>query len=137
SPRRPMSGVSRHCTASFSPNPAQRPSIDRPTDLWLPDETPSLNVSAVRSNFRYTPEGPVPAPAFMTSISASPSSPTPEGLSPLHVWRAARKHWLLVLFVTAAVTAAAVFYALGHKTIYRSTATLLIDPDPPRPPGKA
>lgn len=78
----------------------------------------------------------MPAPAFMTSISASQSSPTPEGLSPLHVWRAARKHWLLVLFVTAAVTAAAVFYALGHKTIYRSTATLLIDPDPPRPLGK-
>ena len=43
---------------------------------------------------------------------------------------------MLGVLVAITVMAANVFYTIGEKRIYEATATLLIDPDPPRPLGK-
>ena len=59
-----------------------------------------------------------------------------EGLTATQVWLAARKHWLLIVVVCSAVTAATAFYVLGQKRIYRSATTILIDPNPPQPLGE-
>jgi capsular exopolysaccharide synthesis family protein len=53
-----------------------------------------------------------------------------------HFWRALRKHWPVVVGLTAAVSLVVTFYTLREKKIYRSGATLMIDPSPPRPLGK-
>ncbi len=55
----------------------------------------------------------------------------------LRALRSLQKHWLLAAVVTASVTAAAAFYALGRPKIYRASATLLIDPTPPKPLGQS
>jgi polysaccharide biosynthesis transport protein len=66
--------------------------------------------------------------------SLAPAHP-PEGLTLLQVWKAARKHWALVAFSAAACAVAAVFFSLGQTVHYRSSATVLIDPNLPRPLG--
>jgi polysaccharide biosynthesis transport protein len=48
---------------------------------------------------------------------------------------ALRKHWLLASTVTGLVFAAAVFITLGMTRIYEATATVLFDPNVPRPLG--
>ena len=72
-------------------------------------------------------------------FSLTPQTP-PEGaadpIPPLLVWQAVRKHWPLVLAAMAVTVAATIFYLAGKPIIYRSTATVLIDPMPPSPLGK-
>lgn len=48
---------------------------------------------------------------------------------------AVRKHWLIVAVVTCVVSFAVTFYTLGQTKIYEAEATLLFDPQPPRPLG--
>lgn len=55
---------------------------------------------------------------------------------PLQLLGYVRKHWLLSLLITASVTGATIFYTLGQTKIYRSQATVLIDPSAPRPLGQ-
>ncbi|HEY5956807.1 MAG TPA: polysaccharide biosynthesis tyrosine autokinase [Polyangiaceae bacterium] len=50
--------------------------------------------------------------------------------------RALKKHWLLAIIVSLGVFAAFAFYTVGQKRIYRATAMVQIDPNPPRPLGK-
>ncbi len=57
-------------------------------------------------------------------------------LTPLFAWRALRKHWPLVIGTVVALTLATAFYTLGKTKIYSATATLQIDPNPPKPLGK-
>lgn len=58
-----------------------------------------------------------------------------EGVDVLAIWRDVRKYWLMVLAVTLAVSSAITFWTLGQKKIYRSSATVMFDPNPPRPLG--
>jgi capsular exopolysaccharide synthesis family protein len=50
--------------------------------------------------------------------------------------RAVKKHWLLATIVCVTVFVAFAFYTVGQKRIYRATAMVQIDPNPPRPLGK-
>lgn len=50
--------------------------------------------------------------------------------------RAVRKHWVSSTVVAMAVLAASAFYTIGQTRIYRATATIQIDPNPPLPLGK-
>jgi succinoglycan biosynthesis transport protein ExoP len=50
--------------------------------------------------------------------------------------RIARKRWPLVLGVAVAISLAVTFLTLGTKKIYQATATVLFDPNPPRPLGR-
>lgn len=64
----------------------------------------------------------------------NPDSAPP--LDPLAVWRMVRKHWALALATALAVALAVTFYTLGEKKIYQASATVQLDPNPPRPLGK-
>jgi len=57
------------------------------------------------------------------------------GLDLSSVVRALRKHWPVVLSVTAIVGIAVTFYTLGQKKIYSASSTVMFDPSPPRPLG--
>ncbi len=52
------------------------------------------------------------------------------------MWRALRKHWTVAIATTVFVMLAVAFYTLGQTKIYRSTATIQIDPSAPQPLGK-
>ena len=52
------------------------------------------------------------------------------------VWKAIKKRWLAGIAVLIGVILASVFYTVGQKRIYRASATILIDPSPPRPLGQ-
>ena len=51
------------------------------------------------------------------------------------VWGAIRKGWVIIAALTLAATLVATFYTLGQTKIYESEATILFDPQPPRPLG--
>ncbi len=51
------------------------------------------------------------------------------------VSRAVRKHWVTTLAVALAITFGAAFWTLSQKKIYEAHATVLFDPNPPRPLG--
>jgi succinoglycan biosynthesis transport protein ExoP len=57
-------------------------------------------------------------------------------LSADSLWRTFRKRWPMILMLTAAVSLAVTFYTLSQTKIYRSSATIAIDPNPPRPLGR-
>jgi succinoglycan biosynthesis transport protein ExoP len=74
-------------------------------------------------------------------MSSSLLPPTPvagggEFFTALQIWQVLRKHWGLMLAAMAAAAIATTFYLMGRTTIYRSSATVLIDPMPPSPLGK-
>jgi uncharacterized protein involved in exopolysaccharide biosynthesis len=56
-------------------------------------------------------------------------------LSPLALWLAVRKNWLLACIITLTVTAGVAFYTFGQTRIYEVSATILFDPRVPRPLG--
>lgn len=51
-------------------------------------------------------------------------------------WRIVSKHWATALSTLIFVALSVTFYTLGQKKIYQSTATVLFDPNPPRPLGR-
>jgi polysaccharide biosynthesis transport protein len=61
-----------------------------------------------------------------------PEAPT----SPMAAWRILRKHWAIALATALAVSLTVTFYTLGQTKIYRATAIIQFDPNPPRPLGK-
>ena len=76
---------------------------------------------------------------------SSPLSPKPptaverasEGaLSPAVVWQMVRKYWSTALAAALVVSLAATFNTLGQVKIYQAQATILFDPNPPRPLGQ-
>lgn len=73
-------------------------------------------------------EIPSAAPAARPSLEDS-------RWSPLVLWIAIRKHWIIVVATTLAVSLMVTFYTLGQKRIYECSATVLFDPQPPRPLG--
>jgi polysaccharide biosynthesis transport protein len=56
--------------------------------------------------------------------------------APMAFVRAARKHWLLVVFVTVTVAVGVGAFTLTRTRIYQAQATILFDATPPRPLGK-
>ena len=56
-------------------------------------------------------------------------------LSTVAVWRIIRKHWLVVCLLTLVVGAGMSFYTLGVTKVYEAKATIMFDPDIPRPLG--
>ncbi len=55
--------------------------------------------------------------------------------SPGQLIAAIRKHWIVAVVITLAISLGVAFYTLGQKKIYQAEATLLFDPQPPRPLG--
>ena len=56
--------------------------------------------------------------------------------SAVQIWLAIRKNWPLVAALIALVTAGTAFYSLGQTKIYEATATIMFDPNVPRPLGE-
>lgn len=94
-----------------------------PTSEWL-SSTPVNEPSQLPS---LPPPGPVPG-----QLSAQPET---SRFSPLALWAAIRKNLLLIIGIAIAVALGATFYTLGQKRIFEAEATLLFDPQPPRPLG--
>lgn len=53
----------------------------------------------------------------------------------LDTFKRIRKHWQLFLAVAGAIILGVTFYTLGQKKIYGSSATIIFDPNPPKPLG--
>lgn len=51
------------------------------------------------------------------------------------VWQSVRKYWITTAVTVIAVFLGVVFYTLGQKRIYEAQATIMFDPNPPRPLG--
>jgi capsular exopolysaccharide synthesis family protein len=60
-----------------------------------------------------------------------------QGANLLRALQRLRKHWLLILAITATISSVVAFYTLGQKRIYQASATVLFDPNPPRPLGRS
>ncbi|MGC4065903.1 MAG: Wzz/FepE/Etk N-terminal domain-containing protein [Polyangiaceae bacterium] len=52
------------------------------------------------------------------------------------IWRAIKKRWVTASIIAGLTIVATAFYTVGQKRIYRATATVLIDANPPKPLGK-
>jgi capsular exopolysaccharide synthesis family protein len=52
------------------------------------------------------------------------------------VWHALRKYWSISAAAAMAVMLAVTFYTMGQTKIYRSSATIQVDPSAPKPLGK-
>jgi succinoglycan biosynthesis transport protein ExoP len=76
----------------------------------------------------------VNSPSLEPAATGLPQ-PVETVVSPTAIWRAFRKNWLLVTGVAAAISLVVAFYTLGQAKIYEAKATLLFDPQPPRPLG--
>lgn len=73
----------------------------------------------------------------MTPSPATPTTPPAESAISLDsLWGAIRKGWLIIFVATASVGLAALFFTLGQTKIYEAHATILFDPQTPRPLGK-
>jgi succinoglycan biosynthesis transport protein ExoP len=66
------------------------------------------------------------------------SSPPDEerGIDIFAILRTVRKRWMLIAAITLAVALAVTFYTIGQTKIYEANATMLFDPNPPRPLGR-
>lgn len=80
-------------------------------------------------------------PRQESRIQGSVSTPKPtveeaeSGVDLAALWRPIRKHWITVIMIATLVTVAAAFYTTRQTKIYQATATVMFDPNPPRPLG--
>ncbi|NUQ75618.1 MAG: polysaccharide biosynthesis tyrosine autokinase [Polyangiaceae bacterium] len=65
-----------------------------------------------------------------------PSTLLSSSISPAVVWQIVRKHWSIALAIALAVSLAVTFRTLRETKIYEASATVLFDPNPPRPLGQ-
>lgn len=81
-----------------------------------------------------------------TDLPPSPSAAAPQGrprlrpggsdgLNLVVVWRTVRKNWAIAVVVTLALSMFVTFRTLGELKIYEAQATIIFDPNPPRPLG--
>lgn len=80
------------------------------------------------------PDLSIPPPAEKP-FPASSSGEGESRFSLLTIWHAIRKNWLVVVVVSCLVTFGVAFFTLGQTRIYEAEATLMFDPQPPRPLG--
>jgi capsular exopolysaccharide synthesis family protein len=59
-----------------------------------------------------------------------------EGINPTIAWQMVRKYWSTALLAAVVVSLLTAFNTLGQVKIYESHATILFDPNPPRPLGQ-
>jgi polysaccharide biosynthesis transport protein len=59
-----------------------------------------------------------------------------DAISYAGIWRALRKHWSVAVMCAVVVILAVALYTLSQTKIYRATATIEVDPSPPKPLGK-
>lgn len=69
------------------------------------------------------------------STEVPPQEGTESGVDFGTVWRSVRKHWVTALAVAFAVGLAAAFWTLSQVKVYEASATILFDPNPPKPLG--
>lgn len=60
----------------------------------------------------------------------------PSSISPAVVLHIIRKHWSIALAIALAISLAVTFRTLRETKIYEATATIMFDPNPPRPLGQ-
>lgn len=70
----------------------------------------------------------------MSNEANAPETAAP-ALDLMSVLRPVRKHWLMTLIVAAFIGVGAAFWTLSQTKIYEASATILFDPNPPRPLG--
>jgi len=72
-------------------------------------------------------------------LNPTPPKPTTERrestVDLMAVWRAVRKHWLTTLAVMLLIGVGSAFVTLSQTKIFEAEATILFDPNPPRPLG--
>lgn len=68
-----------------------------------------------------------------TAPNAEPAVP---GLTLSSLWAPIRKHWIAIVATMFLTGLGAMFLTLGRTKIYESQATMLFDPQPPRPLGR-
>jgi capsular exopolysaccharide synthesis family protein len=61
---------------------------------------------------------------------------THAAISPAVVWQLVRKHWTIALTIAIGISLAVTFRTLREPKIYEAQATVLFDPNPPRPLGQ-
>jgi polysaccharide biosynthesis transport protein len=71
----------------------------------------------------------------VTALASAPD-PLSSRLSGLSLWLAVRKNWPLVMLMTVILGAGATFYTLGQPKLYDVSATIMFDPQVPKPLGK-
>ena len=81
-------------------------------------------------------------PSPRNTASAEMPSPIPpptvgKTVPGVAVLKAVRKYWATAAAVLALIMAGTVFYTLGQKRIFQARATIMFDPNPPRPLGHA
>ncbi len=73
----------------------------------------------------------------MSDESVHPGPNVSEGPAPaVAVWHVLRKHWPTTLGTVILVVVATTFYTMGQIKIYEAEATVMFDPNPPRPLGR-
>ncbi len=77
-----------------------------------------------------------PDPSTLPPPGGPDRGENPEGPNLTALLQALRKRWPLVVGITAFVLLGVTFYTLGQTKIYQATATVMFDPNPPRPLGK-
>jgi polysaccharide biosynthesis transport protein len=71
----------------------------------------------------------------VTPPSSAPD-PLNSRLSGLSLWTAIRKNWPLVVLMTVILGAGSTFYTLGQTKLYDVNATIMFDPQVPKPLGQ-
>jgi len=79
---------------------------------------------------------PVPPRSRPDVEPRSPARPTDSSLTPAALLAALRRNWIIIAVATVLVGMGATFFTMGQKRIYEAQATMLFDPQPPRPLGK-
>ena len=59
-----------------------------------------------------------------------------EGINPTIAWQMVRKYWSTALAAAVVVSLLTAFNTVGQVKIFESEATILFDPNPPRPLGQ-
>jgi capsular exopolysaccharide synthesis family protein len=80
---------------------------------------PSLSTTAQR------------APSALSAIAGEQGT-----VGVVEVWRTVRKYWASAIVTTLFTVLAVALYTFGQTKTYEATATILLDPNPPRPLGK-
>lgn len=68
--------------------------------------------------------------------SEKPAGAVSSGITPAVAWQFVRKHWSIAVTIALGVTLAVSFRALREPKIYEASATVMFDPNPPRPLGQ-
>lgn len=95
-----------------------------------------MNVrDAARTLPRYSPNRSPIVNAPNNNSNRTNNAPAPRESSNAVAWQSLRKSWPTALVTFLTVLVANVFYTVGQKKIYEAEATVMFDPNPPRPLG--